>query len=223
MKPWQKALSWLVAALVPLVLILSGLRLLLTPLFLQLEYRMPGFPEDSYGFTRADRLRWAPLALDYLLNDSGIRFLSDLRFDSGEPLFNERELSHMIDVKILTQKVLLVWYGVLGALALLGGLAWRGGGGWFRRGAGRGGWLTVGLVAAVLLAVAISFWDFFTVFHQMFFEGDSWLFYYSDTLIRLFPLRFWSDAFIFTGLISLGGAAALIVWARRGAHNRPGV
>lgn len=223
MKTRDAILSWLVALLIPPALVLTALRLLLTPLFLQIEYRLPGFPADPYGFTREDRLRWAPLALAYLLNDEAISFLADLRFDDGQPVFNPRELSHMVDVKVLTQRILPLWYGVLGGLAALGVWAGRQGGGWFRRGAGRGGWLTVGLAAAVLLAVALSFWEFFTLFHQLFFEGDSWMFYYSDTLIRLFPMRFWSDAFVFAGLFSLGGAVALIAWERRGARNRPGV
>jgi hypothetical protein len=61
-------LSWLVAILVPLALIGLGMRALLTPLFLQIEYNMPYFPPDEYGFTKEDRLKWAPYALDYLVN-----------------------------------------------------------------------------------------------------------------------------------------------------------
>ncbi len=41
--------SWLirlVTVLVPLLLILTSVRLLLTPLFVQLEYRTPNFPAD---------------------------------------------------------------------------------------------------------------------------------------------------------------------------------
>jgi hypothetical protein len=35
------------------------------------------------------------------------------------------------------------------------------------------------------------------------------LFLFSDTLIRLFPLRFWQDAFLLAALIALGGGIAL--------------
>jgi integral membrane protein (TIGR01906 family) len=76
----------------------------------------------------------------------------------------------------------------------------------------QGGWLTVGLAAAVGLTVLLGmtaspdiFWQFFTAFHGMFFEGDSWLFAYSDTLIRLYPVRFWQDAFLAAAAIVLGG------------------
>jgi integral membrane protein (TIGR01906 family) len=54
-----------------------------------------------------------------------------------------------------------------------------------------------------LTAVLVDFDGLFTAFHHLFFEGDTWLFYYSDSLIRLFPMRFWRDAFILTGGITI--------------------
>ena len=119
-------LSWLIALIVPLALIGFGLRILLTPLFLRIEYNMPYFPPDDYGFTKADRLKWAPYALNYLLNSADISYLGDLKFDDGTPLYNERELSHMDDVKRVAQGALRVWYMSLALLTLLGVWAWRG-------------------------------------------------------------------------------------------------
>jgi len=210
-------LSWLVALLVPLALIGMGLRVLLTPLFLRIEYNMPYFPPDEYGFTKEDRLKWAPYALNYLLNSADISYLGDLKFDDGTPLYNERELSHMADVKRVAQGALRVWYVSLGLLALLGLWAWRAD--WmqaYRLGLMRGGWLMVGLAVVVGLIVVVGisinpnvFWNFFAGFHSLFFEGNSWLFLYSDTLIRLFPLRFWQDAILLAAIITLGGGIAL--------------
>jgi len=210
-------LSSLVTILVPIVLVGLGLRLLLTPLFLQIEYNMPYFPPDDFGFTKEERLEWAPYALDYLVNKEAISYLSDLKFEDGTPLYNERELSHMDDVKRVTQGALRVWYLSLAALLLLGAWAWFGG--WwldYRLGLMRGGWLMIGLAVVVGLIVLIGilvspniFWNFFAGFHSLFFEGDSWLFLYSDTLIRLFPIRFWQDAFLWAAVIALGGGIAL--------------
>src|SRR5215211_9549720 len=112
-------LASLVALIVPIALIGLGLRLLLSPLFLKLEYNMPYFPPDEYGFTKEDRLKWAPYALDYLVNSEDISYLGDLKFEDGTPLYNERELSHMEDVKRVTQRALRVWYISLALLALL--------------------------------------------------------------------------------------------------------
>lgn len=210
-------LTSLVTVLTPIALIGLGLRLLLSPLFLQLEYNMPYFPPDEFGFTKEDRLKWAPYALDYLTNTEDISYLGDLRFDDGTPLYNERELSHMDDVKLVTQGALRVWYASLAILLLLGVWAWFGG--WwqdYQLGLRRGGWLMIGLAVAVGLTVVIGivanpnvFWNFFAGFHSLFFEGDSWMFLYSDTLIRLFPIRFWQDAFLLAAVIALGGGIAL--------------
>src|SRR5580765_802779 len=120
-------LSFPVTMLVPIALIGLGLRILLTPLFLQVEYNMPYFPPDEFGFTTADRLHWAPYALNYLTNSADISYLSDLKFEDGKALYNERELSHMNDVKRVTQGALKAWYTSLVLLALLGILAWFGG------------------------------------------------------------------------------------------------
>jgi integral membrane protein (TIGR01906 family) len=209
-----KLTYFLTALLTPIVLLGLALRLLLSPVFLQVEYRMPGFPADTYGFTREDRLRWAPYAVTYLTSSRGIDYLGDLHFDDGKPLYNERELSHMDDVQRVTKGALNVFYGALAALTLLGLWArrpqqWQA----FLQGLKLGGWIMIGLAGVVAVIVLAGmfldpnlFWAFFTGFHSLFFSGDSWLFEYSDTLIRLFPLRFWQDTFLFAaGLAVLGG------------------
>ncbi len=81
---------------------------------------MPYFPPDQYGFTKADRLKWAPYALNYLTNSADISYLGDLKFEDGTPLYNERELSHMNDVKRVTQGALKVWYLSLAAAGFAG-------------------------------------------------------------------------------------------------------
>ena len=219
-KKLSSVLSWLTTLLTPLFLLGLGLRILLTPLFYNIEYRMPYFPADEYGFTMEDRLRWAPFALDYLLNDADRSYLGDLTFEDGSPLFNGRELSHMQDVKVVTQGALRVWYTGVALLAALGTWAWFGK--WqpaYRQGLRRGGWLMIGLVGGIALFGAVAFWQLFTLFHGLFFEGDSWLFLYSDTLIRLFPLQFWQDAFLWAGVISVGGALGLALGLRKTASQ----
>ena len=212
-----KLIHFLTSLLTPIVLLGFALRLLLTPIFLQVEYRMPGFPADEYGFTREDRLRWAPFAVDYLTNREDISYLADLKFDDGTPLYNERELSHMDDVKRVTRGALNVFYLALAGLALLGLWSkrpqqWAA----FRQGLKRGGGIMVGIAGVVAAVVAVGmflipdlFWSFFSGFHALFFEGDSWLFAYSDTLIRLFPIRFWQDTFLFAALIAVAGGLGL--------------
>lgn len=213
-------LSWIVTLLAPLVLVLAAVRLLLTPAFLRLEYNTPGFPADPYGFTKEERLYWSNIALEYLLNDADITFLEELRFPPGQQappascqfmddctrLYNVRELKHMQDVKKVVQVALRLWHIGLGALLLLNIWAWRGG--WwddFRRGLQRGGWLTLALLGTILLLVLLAFGVIFVAFHNVFFEAGTWMFLTSDTLIRLFPERFWRDAFLAVGFLAGGG------------------
>ncbi len=209
--------SWFVTLATPLALIGLALRILLTPLFIRLEYSLPHFPPDPYGFSREERLRWAPYALNYLLKDVEIDYLGDLKSPDGETLYTERELRHMQDVRLVVQASLRIWYAVI---VLLGGLGiWAGFGGWtdqYLAGLRRGSWLMVGsaFVTGLIVLAGISFnpdifWKFFVGFHSLFFEGDTWLFAYSDTLIRLFPIRFWQDAFLFAAFFALGGGLAL--------------
>ncbi len=210
----KKTLGYLVIALIPLVLVLTSVRLLLTHQFVTIEYHLPGFPEDSYGMTQQQRLEYAPLALDYLLNDQGISFLGDQHFPDGTPLYNERELGHMDDVKALTQIFLRVWLLLTALLVAIAAVAWRFE--WwdeFRGWLARGGRLTVFLILILLAFTLLSFDALFVEFHSIFFQGDSWLFLYSDTLIRLFPIRFWQDVFIAIAAFSLLGGAALWCFA----------
>jgi integral membrane protein (TIGR01906 family) len=129
----------------------------------------------------------------------------------GTPLFNQRELAHMLDVRILTHQVLLVWRFFLLLLSTLIILAVT-----TNRSRvlvdslKRGALLTIFIIFTVLLYLAINFNQLFTQFHQLFFESDSWLFLLSDNLIRLFPLRFWRDIFLFIGGMSLLMSVSLL-------------
>ncbi|MCJ7624208.1 MAG: TIGR01906 family membrane protein [Anaerolineaceae bacterium] len=197
-----------ITLLVVMVIIMTSIRLLLTPLFLEVEYRLPGFPSDQYGFNLEDRLKWSKISVDYLIKNVDNSYLENFSLSESTPLYNEREISHMLDVKILVGQMLICWYAILVILIGAGILAWRTG--WlsdYWSAISNGGWWTIGLIVTILIGVAIGFNALFTGFHRIFFEGDTWLFAYSDTLIRLFPIRFWSDAFIFIGVIS--GLAAL--------------
>jgi integral membrane protein (TIGR01906 family) len=210
-------LSYLISLLVPLALLGTALRLLLTPIYYTIEYNMPYFPADEYGFTKDDRLRWAKPSVEYLVNSADISYLAHLQFDDGMPIYNGRELNHMADVKNVVQGALRAWYVSLGILIAIAVLAWRQK--WIPEyliGLKRGGWWMIyfaaglGLIAgAGILINPDIFWGFFSAFHQIFFEGNSWLFYYSDTLIRLFPIRFWQDAFLWAAVLALGGGAGL--------------
>lgn len=200
----------------PFFLLMTAVRLLLIPVYPSLEYRTPNFPADSYGFTYEERVQWSHYAVSYLINDAGLSYLGDLTFPDGSPLYNERELGHMADVKSVVQGMLVAWY-LLGLLLIASGLwAWQTG--WqpiYWQSLALGGKLAIGLIFLILIGVGVGFRALFTGFHMVFFQGDSWIFLFSDTLIRLFPMRFWQDSFIYVGIITILEAVVLIILGRR--------
>jgi integral membrane protein (TIGR01906 family) len=195
----------------PLLLVLIAARLVMTPLFLNFEYHRADFPDDPYGFTLEDRLTYAPFALNYLLNGEGIEYLGDLKFPNGAALYGADELRHMRDVKTLTQIAFGSAVGG-GLIALAAGLylARRRDGGLWRALFG-GALLTLAIIAAIVILALVN-WEFFFVgFHQLFFQGGTWYFPTSDTLIRLFPEQFWFDAALAIGGMTVVTALVVLV------------
>ena len=217
---WLAAVMHLViVAAMPLLLVLINARLLMSEAYIRWEYSRPGFPEDPYGFTQEDRLRYAIPSLNYLFSPPESETLGDLTFPDGTPIYNERELSHMHDVKVVTRQLVRYGFALLGIWGVcVVGLAIHP---TTRRvlylALFRGSFLTVALIIVGLVATATSFNWLFAQFHALFFVGNSWIFPTSDTLIRLFPQKFWVDAFVlifggtFIEALLLGGAAWLLL------------
>jgi integral membrane protein (TIGR01906 family) len=202
---------WIVIILVPIVLVVGSVRLLISPLFLEVEYRTPFFPADPYGFSREDRLTWSKATLVYLTQGGDMAYLEGLAFDDGTPIYNERELTHIQDALGVYRSAMLVLEASIILLIVLG--VWARFGGWWRTylaAIGRGGLATAILVGVIVVIVLVAFGIFFVFFHEVFFRPGTWQFFYSDTLIRLFPERFWRDAFLWIG--GLSGVTGLLLW-----------
>jgi integral membrane protein (TIGR01906 family) len=219
------ALVALVALAVPPILVVNALRVLANDSFVRFEYGRSGFPADRYGLTEDERERLALLGLRSIRpGTEGVVLLERATLPDGSPAFDARELSHMEDVRsvfgaaLRTQVVALV---VIAALAL--GLAWTG----LRAVVPRG--LEIGAVATLAVAalgvpfILLGFDRFFTRFHEVFFEGDSWRFSDTDTLIRLYPERFWQDVSQLAAAITVGQAVVLALgaWLWLRAVRRP--
>ena len=212
---WLTAGRIFLQVLMPVIMILTSVRMLMTNTFVRFNYALPGFPSDPYGFTEQDRLNHAPIALDYLLNEAGIEFLGDQQFEDGSPVYNARELGHMEDVKEVTRAALTVWrLGLIAAVAT-SVLLWRFAGSQFLWETLQGGAKLAALLMLVLLvALIVGFSVLFVGFHEVFFDPDTWAFPFSDTLIRLFPERFWQVAFASIGVATLIQAGLLYLISR---------
>ncbi len=210
MTVFKRGFSVLVTLSIPIVISVLSVLVLLSPVFTNLEYRRPGFPEDSYGFSTAERLEFGNQTRRYLINSDTLEDLQELVFENGDPIYIDRELSHLEDVKIVLRGVLWVFFT---AAAIIGfGRSIARSKGWqetYQKAIYLGGRLTAGLLVGILLMTLVSFRAMFTYFHLIFFEGDSWLFFYSDTLIRLFPVQFWQDIFLVFGILALAGGVFL--------------
>jgi len=173
MKFYHRIINLLVTLFVPVILILLTIRVLITP------------------------------SRFYLTSNEDIDYLADQLLDGDTALYNDRELRHMSDVKEVIQSAMKVLL-CAAIFEIIVGIWAKRSDRWldYKSALSQGGWLTVGLIIFVLVYLILNFNSLFTNFHRIFFEGDTWLFSYSDTLIRLFPIRFWRDAFIWVGSVT---------------------
>jgi integral membrane protein (TIGR01906 family) len=198
---------------IPVVLILINVFIFMNPAWLAYQYSKPDFP-PSVRFTPTERYRLASESIEYV---RGNRTLEQFK---ALGVYDEREIKHMVDVRELVDKVKIVLPAlvlfVVGALVALArektnrALA--------ARSLLNGAIVTIGLFVALGLFAAVGFQTFFTLFHKIFFEGDSWLFNYTDSLIQFYPLPFWFETSL--ALIGLTVLEALVVgWLGwRGNH-----
>ncbi len=188
------------ALILPFVLLMNAVILVFTPSYLVHEYRSPSFPPDPYGFTLEERIEYGTESVNYIIDfmhKYQDDYLAGLKKRDGTLLYNERETSHMLDVRIVFRNCralmsAMIVFIIITALLVsrkpsslpgfLKSLIW-------------GSSLTLFLIILVGIGILTGFDAFFEAFHHLFFTGDSWLFYADDSLIRLFPEKLWVDGF----------------------------
>ncbi len=205
-----KALARLLQAamviLLPIVLVLSAVRLMATDQYLAIEYNRPDFPIDRFGFDYADRLSFASATVRYMRDGLSLNALAELQW-AGQPLYNNRELGHTQDVQNVYQATSLIWLLAL-SIVLLAAVTL----GWRRdnrpalaTSLKRGGVLAATLVGGVGLLAVVGWQLWFDTFHRIFFAAGTWTFNASDALIRLVPEKFWFDTAVSLAALSLAG------------------
>ena len=215
-----KIVRWVVIIAIPFVLTLGAVRLLIVwdnPSYPEVEYGR--IPPDSFGFTQEQRLELAEATLAYLRRpepaEEVIFMLEELRLPgTDQPLYIEREIGHMLDVKRVADRLQQVFRILL--LVVLAGLAYL----FFRpetrpdgaRALMCGGLVTVFAVVFVMVFIGIAWSLVFTLFHTLLFPPGTWTFNYSDSLIRLFPEQFWFDfGVLWTATILVMGAILAVI------------
>ncbi|MFW6098100.1 MAG: TIGR01906 family membrane protein [Chloroflexota bacterium] len=238
-------LQWLVILTMPFFLGFSAIETFVNgaELYVTYEYGKPGFPRDLQQvdpFTQAQlglepltqeqREELALVAVNYLQRpqpaEEVIFMLEEQRLPGADqPLYNEAEIGHMIDVKHVTDGIArLNWVAaliVLGGLALLLARSETRSLGY--QALFRGGVATVLVLLFIGLFIVLAWSVFFVQFHELLFPPGTWTFAYSDSLIRLFPEQFWFDfGVLLSGFALLLGVAVTILGAYL-RRSRPGV
>ena len=218
---WPRLVQWLLVLSLPVVLLVANMRFATSHWFVHWEYGKADFQPDPYGLSAAERTHLAKVCVDYLATSADISLLGDLQLPDGEPAFNARELRHMADVQTVYDRLMTV--GIVAALVLVGGITALLAAKYPRRRVSiallNGSLFTLGLLGTVGAYMVLGWRSFFTTFHRIFFESDTWTFPFSDTLIRLFPMQFWIDvAIVIVGLLvveTIVAGAVGWLWGRR--------
>ena len=197
----------IVTIILPFVILMNGVILVFTENFLIYEYKTPDFPEDPYGFTLEERIEYGTESVNYITNVLDRlpeTYLADLTMKDGTPLYNEREVSHMADVKNVFQGCRAAMAMMIVFIILTGWLVSRRPDSFpgFLRALAWGSSLTLVILILVGIGIYTGFDAVFEGFHHLFFTGESWLFYESDSLIRLFPEPLWINGFALAALLS---------------------
>ena len=200
--------AWLVASATALVILGASIAPFLAPAYIRLEQDRVGVAAlTGYGPAELDAIA-GTLIGDLLLwrGDFDVAV-------GGAPVLNDRERSHMRDVRGV-----FAGFFALVALAavLLVVAARRAAGTKARRAMWRavsGGARGLAIAIAVVGAVAVLAFDAaFEVFHRLFFSSGSYTFNPStDRLVQLFPERFWYETSTGVGIVALV-VALLTLW-----------
>ena len=132
-----------------------------------------------------------------------------------QDFFNEQDRLHMADVKNLFLGGLTLRWVLLAAAAVLIALLVLLKGDW-RRIIPRAYFIALGIFLAVTVLLgalfASDFTKYFTIFHEIFFTNDLWLFDpATDYMIRMLPEGFFYDMVMRIGGCFLGSLAILLV------------
>jgi len=131
------------------------------------------------------------------INSELLLYLKDKRDDFNTELFNEEEINHLKDVKLLIQKLNIFYYLIWTILILLIVILFSLDKRRFSKNLSVilffSGLLTLFSVIILFISVKLNFSGVFTAFHHISFPKGGWLFSSSDNIIKLYPSGFFYD------------------------------
>ncbi len=203
--PHKVLASLLVVVLSPIVFVGVPTRLAFNEWFIEWEYSKADFPKDRYGLEDSYRKYLAKLGLRAVLSDEGMEEFKRAKLPNGKKAFTPREVKHMEDVK----RLLSLFFPFLYISILLSALALLciGDGRLIGKTLIASSLFSFFLVTAVAVLSVTNYDLAFELFHNYVFDPYSWRFRYTDTLLRIYPMKLWYDGTLFVltsaGLLSL--------------------
>lgn len=192
------------------------------------EYRFYQREYEKYCVTEAldmqmdDVMTVTEYMMDYLIGKEEVLSIKTDVDGSYQDFFNEQDRLHMEDVKNLflgglrVRTVCVITAALCLLFLMIGKADWK-------RLVRRAYFYALGVFAALILLLLISFSvDFtacFTLFHEIFFTNDLWMFDpATDYMIRVLPEGFFYDMVMRIGLVFCGGlvflSVVMILWGR---------
>ncbi|WP_457641612.1 TIGR01906 family membrane protein [Persephonella sp.] len=185
--------------LAPLWIIGLSTRMAFSEWFIEYEYSKKDFPKDRWGLPDNIRKELAKIGLEAVLSDKGLEKFRNAKLPNGKKAFRKKEIKHMEDVKNFLKYFFpvvyisfVVWFGIY---FFLKQIRWK-------------LLLISGAFTTFLIVFAGLFAYFnyelaFAIFHDYLFGKYTWRFRWTDTLLRIYPMKFWYDGTFFVIGLSL--------------------
>ena len=198
----MKALLWLIVFLIPLILLLSNLKVMV-------------FEQDFHHtlFSKYNVYDDIPEAdeIDRQLVD----YFADRRESIAVDRFNEREIDHLRDVRevlhwlFLTLNILVIVFLLLVIIiyfvdkkGFMQNVSWL---------LISGGSITIGLLVLLWFFSIFNFDALFSAMHATFFRQGTWIFDANDALVRIYQEGFFQDMLIRIAVNTVLWAAVILL------------
>ena len=214
--------KWVIIILTPFLLLSASIAICFNDASLYHRGYVKYDVERVTGIDLAELDRATDEIIDYFNTNDGSNIdINVTKNGKMMPLFKDKEIHHMYDVRGLVQldyKILRITLIV--NLILMAFLIWKK---YYKQAAKAlfgGSLFSVGLMATLGIAMAIDFEDLFIAFHMISFSNDDWLLDpTTDYLIMMYPEGFWFDALLRVVLIIVAFIIVLgvggFLWKRK--------
>ncbi len=182
----------------PIWIIGISARIVFNDWFIEFEYSKKDFPKDRYGLDNDYRKYLAKIGLKAVLSKEGLKKFEETKFPNGRKAFRDKEVKHMADVNKLLSFIFplsytLFFFWIIGVFyleeyrekLLIGS-----------------GLITVFLILISGIFTFTNYNKAFELFHNYVFDTTSWKFKSYDTLLRIYPMKFWFDGTVAVVVIS---------------------